>query len=315
MSANARPRVATRRESEEAAKPQRPAPRRQPHRWRRVVLWTAGILAIVALLLIVVPPLASEPLRRSMERRMNASLKGYTVHIDRLRVRPLGLGVTLVNLSLRQNENPEPPVAVFPRLQATVQWRELLSLKLVADFLLDRPVVYVNLKQLRQEASDETPVKQKGWQQALEQIYPLKINLFRVREGEITYVDEDPKRPLHITHLQMTANNIRNIHSKDRTYPSPVQAEAVVFETGHAKVDGHADFLAEPFMGSRTLRSQPNPGPARRSRAGSFCLRARQPETDARRSIAAISRSKLTGLMKCSAKPLARLAATSCSIP
>jgi hypothetical protein len=188
-----------------------------------------------------------------MERRMNASLKGYTVRIEKLRVRPFGLGVTLRNLSVRQNENPEPPVAVFPRLQATVQWRELLALRLVADFLLDKPVVYVNLKQLRQEAADETPVKQKGWQQAVEQIYPLKINLFRVRDGEITYVDEDPKRPLHVTSLQLTANNIRNIHSKDRDYPSPVRAEAIIFETGHAKVEGHADFLAEPFMGIHVL--------------------------------------------------------------
>ncbi len=54
-------------------------------------------------------------------------------------------------------------------------------------------------------------------------------------------------------HLQLTANNIRNIHSKDRTYPSPIHAEAVVFETGHATVDGHADFLAEPFLGIHVL--------------------------------------------------------------
>ncbi len=184
---------------------------------------------------------------------MNASLEGYSVRIGKLRLRPFDFGLTLVNLTLRQNANPEPPIAVFPRLQATVQWRELLALRLVADFLLDRPVAYVNLAQLRQEASDETPVKQKGWQRAVEQIYPLKINLFRVRDGEVTYVDEDPKRPLHLTHLQLTANNIRNIHSKDRSYPSPIHAEAVVFETGHATVDGHADFLAEPFTGIHVL--------------------------------------------------------------
>jgi hypothetical protein len=188
-----------------------------------------------------------------MERRMNASLKGYNVHIGKLRVRPFGLGVTLFNLSLRQNANPDPPVAVFPRLRASVQWRELLALRLVADFLLDRPVLYVNLTQLREEAADPTPVKQKGWQQAVEAIYPLKINVFRVRDGEVTYVDEDPDRPLHITHLEMTASNIRNIHSKDRAYPSPVHAEAVVFGAGHAKIDGHADFLAEPFPGIHVL--------------------------------------------------------------
>ena len=248
MSANPRPRTTA------GVRPKQPRWEwHRPHGWRRAAVWTAGILAAILLLLIVLPPIVAEPMRRSMERRMNASLKGYNVHIGKLRLRPFDMGLTLVNLTLRQSANPEPPIAVFPRLQATVQWRELLAMKLVADFLLDRPVAYVNLVQLRQETSDETPVNQKGWQRAVEQIYPLKINLFRIRDGEITYVDEDPNRPLHITRLQLTANNIRNIHSKDRTYPSPIHAEAVVFETGHAVVDGHADFLAEPFMGIHVL--------------------------------------------------------------
>ena len=235
--------------------PRTPQPHRRPRevRWRRAAIWAAGTLAGVLVLLLILPPLVAEPMRRSMERRMNASLDGYSVRIEKLSLRPFDFGLTLVNLSVRQNANPEPAIGVFPRLQASLQWRELLALRLVADFLLDRPVVYVNLAQLRQEAGDEKPVEEKGWQQAVEQIYPLKINLLRVQDAEVTYVDEDPKRPLHITHLELRANNIRNIHSKDRTYPSPVHAEATVFETGHARLDGHADFLAEPFPGIHAM--------------------------------------------------------------
>jgi hypothetical protein len=234
---------------------------RRPHgspkrfRWRRLGIWAGGILVGALVLLLVLPPLVAEPMRRSMERRMNAALEGYSVRIEKLRLRPFDFGLTLVNLSVRQDANPEPALAVFPRLQASLQWRELLALRLVADFLLDRPVVYVNLKQLRQEARDETAVEKKGWQRAVEEIYPLKINLFRVRGGEITYVDEDPKRPLHLTQVELSANNIRNIHSRERTYPSPVHAEASVFGTGRAKVDGHADFLAEPFPGIHVMLS------------------------------------------------------------
>ena len=245
MSADPKPHRA-RTAPERHARPQR-------RRGRRLTAWALGILAAFVVLLLILPPLVEEPMRRSMERRVNASLKGYTVRISRLHLRPFDFGLTLDNLSVRQNANPEPAVAIFPRLQATVQWRELLALRLVADFLLDRPVVYCNLTQLRAEASNPTPVKNRGWQEAIEQIYPLKINLLRVQDGEVTYVDEDPKRPLHITHLHLLANNIRNIHSKDRDYPSPLQAEAVVFETGHAVLHGHADFLAEPFPGIHVL--------------------------------------------------------------
>jgi hypothetical protein len=58
---------------------------------------------------------------------------------------------------------------------------------------------------------------------------------------------------MHVAHLQFRASNIRNIHSKDRVYPSPVHAEGVIFETGRGVVDGHADFLAEPYAGVHVL--------------------------------------------------------------
>ena len=44
------------------------------------------------------------------------------------------------------------------------------------------------------------------------------------------------------------AENIRNVESEEGTYPSPVQAEAVVFDTGKVRLTGHADFLAEPHV-------------------------------------------------------------------
>ncbi len=191
----------------------------------------------------------NEKVRVAMERRMNASLKGYTAQIGEVRVRPFGLSVTLEHLVLRQQAHPEPPILDVPLLTASVHWRELLTAHLVADFFVDHPRVYANLLQLETEANDPTPVKEKGWQQAIESIYPLKINQLRIREASVTYIDTDPKRPLVLEHLTGWASNIRNIHSRARTYPSPLEASAVVFGTGRASLKGDADFLAEPYAG------------------------------------------------------------------
>ena len=180
---------------------------------------------------------------------MNERLTGYSVTLPKLHFQLFGLSVTLHDLTIRQKENPEPPVAFIPRLHASVHWREILSGHIVSDFSFDRPKIHVNLPQLRKEASDTTPIKDKGWQQAALAIYPFKINLLRINDGDFVYIDEDPSRPLHVAHLQFRASNIRNIHSRDRAYPSPVHAEGVIFESGRGAVDGHADFLAEPFAG------------------------------------------------------------------
>ena len=210
-----------------------------------------GIIAAFLLLLVVASFFIDEPLRRAMEKRMNERLTGYTASIRDLDFRLLS--ITLHDVSIRQDAHPEPAVALIPRLRASVQWTELITFHLVADFQIDQPRVYLNLAQLRKENRDEIPVQKRGWQEAAEAIYPLKINLFQINDGSFTYIDQDPKRPLELTHLFVRANNIRNIRSKDRVYPSPVHAEGIVFQTGRAEVDGHANFLAQPHIGIHTL--------------------------------------------------------------
>ncbi len=219
----------------------------------RVALRVLAVVLILIVLVIVASFFVDEPLRRSMERRMNASLKGYSVRIPKLHFSLFGASITLHDMTVRQQQNPDPPVAVFPTLKASVQWTELLTFHLVADMLLERPRIHLNLLELQAENRDATAVKDKGWQDALEQIYPLKINLFRVDDADVVYIDKSPEQPLHIAHLYLRANNIRNIHSHDHVYPSPIHAEGIVFEKGHLAMDGHADFLAKPTPGVHAL--------------------------------------------------------------
>lgn len=220
---------------------------------RRRLLRVLGLgLALLVGLLFAVSFLLDGPLRRSIEKAMNEKLEGYTVTIGRAHLSIFGLSVTLQNLQVAQQANPDPKVAVIPKLVASTSWRELLRLRLVADFVLESPRINVDRRQLAKESEDATPVKERGWQEALQAAYPLKINVFRVVDGDLTYIDEDPERPLRVTRLQFTASNIRNIHSKEASYPSPIEARGVLFETGSGTLKGHADFLADPFPAYRT---------------------------------------------------------------
>ncbi len=220
-------------------------PRSAPVWLRRLAV---SLLVLLALSFLATG-LLDEPLRRTIERGMNESLTGYRVSLPRVRFQPLGLSISLYDLTILQEAHPQPPVARIPLLHAGIHWTEVLTGHLVADFLLERPELHLDLPQLNAEIRSPTPVKDEGWQRALEAIYPLKINLLRVRDARITYVDEDPEHPLELSHLELTANNIRNIRSRDRTYPSPVRVAARVFDTGRGRLDGQADFLAEPTPG------------------------------------------------------------------
>jgi len=227
----------------------------QRHAWTRwlpgskTARWILGTLLGLAVLLYVASFFIDEPLRRITEQKINRDLKGYSVRLPGLHLALIGLSLTLKDLTIIQQAHPEPPVARFPVLKASVHWREILSGRLVAELLVDRPRLHINLQQLRSEATSKVKLKERGWQQAVEDIYPLKMNRITINDASITYIDLDPKRPLVLSHLNLQASNIRNIHLPDKVYPSSFHLETDIFGTGRGVIDGRANFLAEPIPG------------------------------------------------------------------
>jgi Domain of Unknown Function (DUF748) len=215
---------------------------------KRSFLWIGGSVLLVLIFVMVAAYLIDEPLRRKMEADLNDRLKGYTVRIGRLDFHPIGLSLDLEESTIYQSAHPDPPIAHIPNLSASVHWKALLRGRLVADFELDNPTIRFDLTQFSQEARDETPIKEKGWQDTVQAIYPLKINRFVIRNADVTYIDKGPFRPLRITKLNFLAENIRNVESEEGTYPSSVEVDGVVFDIGKLRLKGHADFLAEPHV-------------------------------------------------------------------
>ncbi len=213
--------------------------------------WGVGIPAALALVLYAASFFLDEPLRSIMEKKLNDDLKGYSVQLPKLHVQLIGLSLTLKGLTVLQQAYPNPPVIYFPVLKASIHWREILSGMLVAEFRLDQPKVNINLQQLRTEAAGKVSLRERGWQQAVEDIYPLKINSVKINDASITYIDQDENRPLILSHMNLKATNIRNVHLRDRVYPSSFYLDTAIFGTGHGRIDGDANFLAEPYPGIR----------------------------------------------------------------
>lgn len=213
--------------------------------------WVSGIIAALLFIVFAGSYLFDSQLRLYMERNINRELKGYTVTLEGAHFQPLDIGLTLKGVTIAQDANPRPPVAFFPVFKASLNWLPLMRGRVVGELHLESPRLHIDMTQLLHEAAREFPVKKGGWQQAFEAIYPLKINRLTISDGDITYIDTDPKRPLHISKLGVTSSNIRNIDSPDKTYPSPFHLEGIIFDKGSLTIDGAADFLDKPFLGIR----------------------------------------------------------------
>lgn len=215
----------------------------------RVLRWVVGIPVILALVLYGASYLLDEPLRSNTEKKLNRDLKGYSVRLQAVHVHLIALTVTLKGLTVQQQAHPDPPVAYFPMVKASIHWRGILVGRLVGEMMLDRPKININLLQLRSETARGVSLKERGWQQALEDIYPLKINSLKINDASITYIDQDPQKPLVLSHLNLRATNIRNIRLPDQVYPSSFHLDTAIFGSGHGTVDGAANFLAQPYPG------------------------------------------------------------------
>jgi hypothetical protein len=215
----------------------------------KILRWGIGVPAVLILLSFVAAFFLDEPLRSAMEKRMNSHLKGYSVRLEGLHLHPIGLSLTLKGLTVLQQAHPDPPIVHFPTLKASILWSEILSGKLVAAFKLDGPRININLLQLHSEADSALTLKEHGWQRAVEDIYPLKVNSLKIRDASVTFINRDPAKPLTLSHLNLQASNIRNIHSPDQVYPSSFHLDTKILETGHGTIDGAANFLGVPYPG------------------------------------------------------------------
>ncbi len=136
--------------------------------------WAVVALAVFLVLAVAVPFLIDGPLRRTIEGQINARMKGYSVRIGGLDFHPIGFGIDLRDVVLRQDAHPDPPVLAVRRLSASAQWSALVHRRVVADVELVEPGVYVDRTHVARELEDPTPVKEHGWQEALRAVYPLK---------------------------------------------------------------------------------------------------------------------------------------------
>jgi hypothetical protein len=203
------------------------------------------ILAVIIATAVAASYLADEPIRRKLERELNARLKGYSVRIGKLTTHPLTLSVDLHNFTVVQKKNPTPPLAVIKTIQGGVHWRSLLTGHIVADARMDNPKLSVNIANLKAEVK-KPPAEKEAWQDALKALTPITLNEIRIRDGEIAYFESAENRPVTVSGITFVAHNIKNVESRERPYPSDLFLEADLFGS-KVTVKGRADFLRKPY--------------------------------------------------------------------
>jgi len=215
-----------------------------------------GLLVLVVVLIAlsgVAGIVLDKPLRSYLEGELNTRVEGYQFSIGDLDFRPFGLAIELKNVTVRQREHPEPPVAQFSRWYAGLERLALLRGRIVSNQVLEGPIFHFTLPQAKEEVKDVRETKdeierrgKRKWQEAVRAVYPFTVNRFEIKDGELHYRDHSLRRPLRLSGIQLSLGNISNVQSEGTEFPSEIKFEGTFEEQGTIRIEGHADFLAEP---------------------------------------------------------------------
>ena len=219
------------------------------HRGKSLLI---GLAALAVIGLGFMDALLAGPMQRWAERTMNANLNGYTVRIGRVRPHLWRFAFDLDDLVLRQNTHPDPPVADFGALQFSLLIPDLLRFKVAGNLTVVRPALHIDLAQIEEEVHSHVGLKERGWQKAVESVFPFKLDQVQVQDGSVLYLSAgETDKPIRITRIHMVTSNVRNIAVSKSTFPSPVAMEGILFDTGKVWFKGAADFLREPYLAAR----------------------------------------------------------------
>jgi hypothetical protein len=207
-----------------------------------------AVLAVLTLVAALLDRLVDAPVQSWLQREAGRRVAGYSVHIDRVDVEPWLLSWTLYGVRFAQDAHPKPPVATIEAIAIDLDWAAAVRGRLTGVAVIIEPVVHIDTTQLRAEWNDRTPFDERGWQRVWE-LYPLKFNQVRVRNGTVTYVDKPSGRAVHLDRVSLHAANIRHVTAAESVYPSPFDMQARVFRRGTLTMTGHANFLLRPHAG------------------------------------------------------------------
>src|SRR5215217_4912260 len=187
-----------------------PKPRKH-HLWRprNVALL---ILAILLLLLIAIQFLLEPIVLRYANRKLD-EIPGYKGRIEDVDIHLWRGAYTIEGFRLdKLNSNIPVPFFSVASADFSIEWRALLHGKVVSEIFLDRPMLnFVAGPSPARSQSDAD-----GWQEPVEELFPLTINRFEIRNGEIHFRDfhKKPKVNIHLDRLNALATGLTNAQEK-----------------------------------------------------------------------------------------------------
>jgi hypothetical protein len=221
------------------------------------VLATAFVLLVLFLVIWYTTPY----ILRDYLNKKGSSLPDYNLNIHWVEINPLACDVKLENVVLQKKSNAIPvPFFVARKVLVAMQWTQIIHFDFRSNVTLFEPVVnFVN----GPTAATTQTILEPAWVTAVKQTIPLKINQFKIHNGDIHYYDfhANPEINLELTSLELVADNLTNTTRSKDLMPQTITITGHPLKTGslEAHLTVNVDLKQPTFAEKVALDNVPMP--------------------------------------------------------
>jgi len=191
-----------------------------PNSYPRARHWLPWIVAIVILLMamrIALPYAVRDYANHSLNRA-----PGYTGSIGDVSMRLWRGGYQIQQIKIvRKSGDVMTPLFSAPRVDLSIDWRELFHGALVGEVVMQQPRV-----NFASSTNTEENGKNESWDKVLQSLFPFSLNRVEIDNGEIHFQNPGSKPPvdIYLSQLNATATNLTNCRNLKGKLPSGLNA-------------------------------------------------------------------------------------------
>lgn len=201
-----------------------------------------GLLGVLVILRAVLPTGLQWYINRQL-----AQMKEYNGHVGDVDVALIRGAYSIEDVEiLKANGKVPVPFFAAKEIEFSVQWKALTQGTIVAEIEVASPQLNF--------VDGPTPERSQkkidsNWRKMVDELVPLQINRFAIRNGEVHFRNLASKPPvdLHIKKLAIDAHNLSNSADKNAILPSTINARGIVMGKAPFHVDVKLNALKDPI--------------------------------------------------------------------
>ncbi len=185
-----------------------------------------SILVIVITARIMLPSIVKNYVNKEL-----ASLDGYTGKIDDIDIALYRGAYVIKDFTLFSDDFKNVPLVKLSKVDLSVQWKSIFNGSFVGEAdIYDLAVNFTTGIENNTEKNNFKDVEKAGWQEVVNDLFPLKFNRLALHNSEIHYKDltASPKIDLMLTELNGEAKNLTNSTKLSKSKVADVNINGVV---------------------------------------------------------------------------------------